>query len=423
MSTTPTSRLADIVGRNQEELLQEWLHAQQAASSRRTALIGAVDLEQESRELLSLMQRALADGDGRDIDGPRWEPVRDFLSGLSRTRAEAGFSPSETAMFVFSLKQPLLGRLASEYADDAQGLIAVMWETTALLDKLGLLTTEEYQKGRESVIHRQQRELIELSTPVVKLWDGVLAVPLIGTLDSERTQTVMESLLERIVDTNSTIAIIDITGVPTVDTLVAQHLLKTVAAARLMGADCVISGIRPQIAQTIVHLGLTLSEVTTKATMADAIAHALDRQGMRIAPVTDRVAMPETERIPILKMGDLLLVTIQIDMHDRIAMRLQDDLTERVVKDHARGVLIDISSLEIVDSFIGRVLANIAAMSRVLDAETVVVGMRPAVAITLVELGLSLPDVRTALNVEQGMQLLARQDGTNRWSGRDHSPL
>jgi rsbT co-antagonist protein RsbR len=287
MSTTPTSRLADIVSRNQDELLRDWLHAQQAAPLRRTGLISAVDLEQDSRELLSLLQRALADGDVREIDGPRWEPVRDFLSGLSRSRAEAGFSPSETATFVFSLKQPLLARASHEAGDDVQGLIEVVWEVTALVDQLGLLTTEEYQKGRESVIARQQRDLIELSTPVVKLWEGVVAVPLIGTLDSERTQIVMESLLERIVDTNSTMAIIDITGVPTVDTLVAQHLLKTVAAARLMGADCVISGIRPQIAQTIVHLGLTLSEVTTKATMADAIAHALDRQGMRIAPAAE----------------------------------------------------------------------------------------------------------------------------------------
>jgi rsbT co-antagonist protein RsbR len=287
MSTTPTSRLADIVGRHQDELLGEWVRAQQAAPSRRADLIADLDLAQESRELLGLLRRALADGDVRDISGPAWEPVRDFLGGLSRSRAELGFTPSETATFVFSLKQPLLAQLSNEFQDDAVGLIGIMWETTNLLDQLGLLTTEEYQKGREAVIHRQQRELIELSTPVVKIWEGVVAVPLIGTLDSERTQVVMESLLERIVDTNSTMAIIDITGVPTVDTLVAQHLLKTVAAARLMGADCVISGIRPQIAQTIVHLGLTLSEVTTKATMADAISHALERRGLRIAPAAE----------------------------------------------------------------------------------------------------------------------------------------
>ena len=287
MSTTPTSRLADIVGQYQDDLLSEWVRAQQTATSRRADPIEDLDLAKDSRELLTLLRRALADGDIGDISGPTWEPVRDFLSGLSRSRAELGFSPSETATFVFSLKQPLLARLPYEFQDDAVGLIAVIWETTTLLDQLGLLTTEEYQKGREAVIYRQQRELIELSTPVVKIWDGVVAVPLIGTLDSERTQIVMESLLERIVETNSTMAIIDITGVPTVDTLVAQHLLKTVAAARLMGADCVISGIRPQIAQTIVHLGLTLSEVTTKATMADAISHALERRGLRISPANE----------------------------------------------------------------------------------------------------------------------------------------
>jgi rsbT co-antagonist protein RsbR len=210
------------------------------------------------------------------------------LAQLSRSRAIAGFSPSETATFVFSLKQPLFARLSAELAGDAAALGSAIWEATTLLDSLGLATTEEHQRARESVIERQQRELMELSTPVVKLWEGVLAVPLIGTLDSERTQVVMETLLQGIVDTNSTMAIIDITGVPTVDTLVAQHLLKTVAAARLMGADCIISGIRPQIAQTIVHLGLTLSEVTTKATMADAIKLALKREHLEIV----RIARP-----------------------------------------------------------------------------------------------------------------------------------
>ena len=220
----------------------------------------------------------------------------------------------------------------------------------------------------------------------------------------------MESLLEEIVRSGAGIAIIDITGVPTVDTLVAQHLMKTVAAARLMGAECIISGIRPQIASTIVHLGVDLGDVSTKATLADAFAVALRRSnldglqncrppqaGRRIAPWT---------AFPILKLGRFLLVTVQVDMHDQLAMALQDDLTEKIVGTHARGVLIDISALDVVDSFIGRMLANIASMSGILDAKTVVVGMRPAVAITLVELGLSLPGVRTALNVEKGMELL-----------------
>lgn len=189
----------------------------------------------------------------------------------------SGFSPSETATFVFSLKKPLFTRLRREIANDAQALADELWATTMLLDKLGLYTTEMFQKTREEVIARQQQELLELSTPVVNLWKDILALPLIGTLDSARTQVVMESLLQKIVETGAAIAIIDITGVPTVDTLVAQHLLKTVAAARLMGADCIISGIRPQIAQTIVHLGVDLGSVSTKATLADAFLVALKR--------------------------------------------------------------------------------------------------------------------------------------------------
>jgi rsbT co-antagonist protein RsbR len=209
--------------------------------------------------------------------GPAWDFVREFLTGISRSRALQGFSPSETATFVFSLKQPVFARLRAEAGKDTQAMADELWASTQLLDRLGLYTTEMFQKGREEVIARQQQELLELSTPVVKLWDNILALPLIGTLDSERTQVVMESLLQKVVETGAAIAIIDITGVPTVDTLVAQHLLKTVAAARLMGADCIISGIRPQIAQTIVHLGVNLSEVTTKATLADAFLVALRR--------------------------------------------------------------------------------------------------------------------------------------------------
>jgi rsbT co-antagonist protein RsbR len=167
-------------------------------------------------------------------------------------------------------------------ADNAKALADEIWTATQLLDKLGLFTTEAYQKSREEVIGVQQQELLELSTPVVRLWEGVLALPLIGTLDSQRTQVVMESLLEKIVQTGSDIAIIDITGVPVVDTQVAQHLLKTVSAARLMGADCIISGIRPQIAQTIVHLGVELGSVVTKSTLADAFAVALKRRGLTV---------------------------------------------------------------------------------------------------------------------------------------------
>ena len=210
-----------------------------------------------------------------------------MLASLSRSRGLQGFTPTETASFVFSLKKPLFSRLRKEFAQNGQALADESWVVTTLLDKLGLFTTEMYQKAREEIINRQQQEMLELSTPVVKLWEGILALPMIGTLDSSRTQIVMETLLQKIVETGSSIAIIDITGVPTVDTLTAQHLLKTVTATRLMGAECIISGIRPQIAQTIVHLGVELGGITTKATMADAFAIALERTG-RVVQRADR---------------------------------------------------------------------------------------------------------------------------------------
>jgi rsbT co-antagonist protein RsbR len=263
-------------------VLDEWVRLQLSASTRRGDLIGDRDVREQSRHFLSGLQKALATGADDDIRGTPWTEVRDTLDQLARERARQGFSPSETASFVFSLKQPVFERLRTEFGRDAAALAESTWTATTLLDKLGLWTTEVYQTGREEVIQRQQQEMLELSTPVVRLWDGVLALPLIGTLDSARTQVVMESLLQQVVDTGASIAIIDITGVPTVDTLVAQHLLKTVAAARLMGADCIISGIRPQIAQTIVHLGVELGDVVTRATLADAFGVALKRLGLAV---------------------------------------------------------------------------------------------------------------------------------------------
>jgi rsbT co-antagonist protein RsbR len=269
--------LRKIIASSQQDLLADWMREQLASTALRTDLMKEGELREQSRELLSLILAATETGSITQVDGPQWSAVRDFLARVSRSRAQQGFSPSETATFVFSLKQPLFTRLRGELGQDAHGLADAVWTTSVLLDKLGLLTVETYVKSREEIIQRQQREMMELSTPVVQLWDNILALPLIGTLDSERTQVVMESLLQKIVETGASISIIDITGVPTVDTLVAQHLLKTVAAARLMGADCIISGIRPQIAQTIVHLGVNLSEVTTKASLADAFAIALKR--------------------------------------------------------------------------------------------------------------------------------------------------
>ena len=211
-----------------------------------------------------------------------------MLEHLSRSRTIQGCSPSETATFIFSLKKPLFTQLRRELSGDVEALADETWATNVLLDNLGLYTVEVFQKAREEIISRQQEEMLELSTPVVKLWDGILGLPMIGTLDSARTQIVMETLLQKIVETGSALAIIDITGVPTVDTLTAQHLLKTVTAARLMGAECIISGIRPQIAQTIVHLGVDLGDIITKATLADALALALEKSGRTVTRIKVR---------------------------------------------------------------------------------------------------------------------------------------
>jgi len=279
MTQKTMMRLATILERHEKDVLNEWVDQQLAAVTRRRDLVNDQELREDSRRFLAIFRQAAQNESGADAD---WGEARAFLEDLSRTRARQGFSPSETATFVFSLKQPLFARLRQELGRDPDALGDEMWSTSVALDRLGLYTAEIYQKSREEVIVHQQREMLELSTPVVQLWQGVLGLPLIGTLDSARTQVVMENLLRSIVETGATIAVIDITGVPTVDTLVAQHLLKTVAAARLMGADCIISGIRPQIAQTIVHLGVDLNAVTTKATLADAFAVALQRTGFAV---------------------------------------------------------------------------------------------------------------------------------------------
>jgi rsbT co-antagonist protein RsbR len=286
-----SSRLAGVIKSNEKEILADWMKEQLAAGTLRGDLLKESELREQSRGFLAGMQSASQKGGTDDITAPAWSDVKQILTELSKSRSLAGFSPSETATFVFSLKQPLFQRLSSEMKGNTE-LTEELWNATVLLDKLGMYTIEAYLKSRESVIERQQTELLELSTPVVELWDDIVALPLVGTLDSNRTQIVMETLLQKIVETGAAIAIIDITGVPTVDTLVAQHLLKTVAATRLMGADCIISGIRPQIAQTIVHLGVNLGEVTTKASLADAFQVALKRTGATIGKAKPEAAGP-----------------------------------------------------------------------------------------------------------------------------------
>lgn len=280
MATSEAASLGQIVREQEQDIEANWLALLKHQGGLQTGRVKEAELQTQCRNFLDVLERALSQG-SLDVSQSAYEPVRDLLGDLSRSRALQGFSPSETARFVFSLKQALFDAANRKKEIDGTKLAETVWAITALLDDLGLYTMEVFQKSREEVIALQTREITELSTPVIKLWEGVLAVPLIGTLDSQRTQTVMESLLQAIVDHAAQIAIVDITGVPTVDTLTAQHLLKTVSAARLMGADCIISGIRPQIAQTIVHLGVELN-VISKATLADALAVALRRVGRAV---------------------------------------------------------------------------------------------------------------------------------------------
>ena len=272
--------LVRTVTGDEAAILESWLGLLKSGGSLQTGRIREVELQAQARTVFGQLRDALASGEGDGHAAP-YETLRETLADISRSRAIQGFTPTDTANFVLSLKEPILIALDAANAGDMASLVAGTRAANRLLDGLGLYTMEVFQTGREEVIGRQSQEIAELSTPVVQLWDGILALPLIGTLDSARTGVVMENLLQAIVDEEAEIAIIDITGVPTVDTLVAQHLLKAIAAARLMGADCIISGIRPQIAQTMVHLGVELN-VVSKATLADAFALALRRTGRTV---------------------------------------------------------------------------------------------------------------------------------------------
>jgi len=279
------SELADIISRNEEQIRTEWIR-DMARSLQRGDLISKTELEEQSKAVLVAVVKGVQSG-SNDVSSPGWSGARELLQQISASRARQGFSPVEVATFVLSLKQPIFSAIRHDLAKSQDKLFDTVWSAIELLDRLALTTTEAVMNTREELISRQQLELLELSTPVVKLWDGILALPIIGTLDSARTQVVMENLLQTIVATNSKYAIIDITGVPTVDTLVAQHLLKTITAARLMGAECIISGVRPQIAQTIVHLGINLEDVVTKAKLSDALALALQRSGRTVVRTSE----------------------------------------------------------------------------------------------------------------------------------------
>jgi rsbT co-antagonist protein RsbR len=278
MNALSTQILDALQDDKRTALIQEWV---EEAKARNTNLPKSAAAD--AGAVASAVARALREGASVDsFTDPKWAALQQVLSDLSRSGAAQGQAAGETSVFVLALKKPLLTALQQLDGIDGVQLTAAFWGLTKLVDGMAQFTATTFQHAREEIITRQQEELLELSTPVVKLWEGVLAVPMIGTLDSNRTQIVMETLLQKIVETGSELAIIDITGVPTVDTLVAQHLLKTVTAIRLMGADCIISGIRPQIAQTIVHLGIDLQGISTKASLADALSLALQRTGWRV---------------------------------------------------------------------------------------------------------------------------------------------
>lgn len=268
------TEIAKLLQKKQKKILENWMTAQLSNVSLREDLMSNEDLREQSAEFLETLLKVLNEKNLSNVESPEFEPVHELLAGVSLSRARQGFTPAETGIYIFSLKDALIGSLQNDLKDEPLALVDGVLKISKLMDYLCVVAFETFIKGREEVILRQTDEIAEISTPVIRIWDGILALPIIGTLDSARTQVVMESLLQQIVETGSTIAILDISGVAAVDSLVAQHLLKTVAATRLMGAECIISGIRPEIAQTVVHLGIDLSNIVTKATLASALKQA-----------------------------------------------------------------------------------------------------------------------------------------------------
>ena len=270
-----SSNTLKLLQKQKKNILEIWMKNQLSDDGLREDLISNEDLREQSEELVAALVTNLSGNDLEDLDGDSWSSVIEILGGIAITRARQGFSPRETGRFVHSLKEAILEVLQEQIKDPKQ-LFDESMKINRVMDNLSIVTFETFIKGREEVILRQTDEIAEISTPVIRVWDGILALPIIGTLDSSRTQIVMENLLQEIVETGSSIAILDISGVPAVDSLVAQHLIKTVSATRLMGAECIISGIRPEIAQTVVHLGIDPSQMITKATLESALKFAFN---------------------------------------------------------------------------------------------------------------------------------------------------
>lgn len=277
--------IAKLLQKKNKQIFDLWIQNQLNDTGLREDLMSSEELRAQSEELLNSLLKAISDKNLGNPDSPDFESVQEALSGISISRAQKGFTPKETGVYIFSLKETLLSVLHQEVKNDPAAFFDASVKINRLMDGFSIATFETFIKVREEVILRQTDEITEISTPVIRVWDGILALPIIGTLDSSRTQVVMENLLQEIVETGSSIAILDISGVPAVDSLVAQHLIKTVSATRLMGAECIISGIRPEIAQTVVHLGIDLSSIITKSSLASALKYAFSSLQMEVRKI------------------------------------------------------------------------------------------------------------------------------------------